>query len=89
MAGPISPAFAPARRVLVALLTACLALAWSEPFIQAEEPPVESDHLAIESVQGPDAGVSLPGQLGEAQVTFIGSIEQGRNCRWSTSVAPY
>jgi len=42
MAGRIGPALAPARRVLVMLLAFGLAIAWSEPFAKADEPPVET-----------------------------------------------
>ena len=42
MAGRIGPVPAPARRVLVMLLAFGLALAWSEPFAKADEPPVDT-----------------------------------------------
>lgn len=62
MAGRIGPALAPARRVLVILLTACLALAWSKPFAKADEPPVETWLRG----SGADLEMRLHGQVVDA-----------------------
>ena len=49
--------------------------------VGAIEAPVEGDHLPVERVQGAEAEIAVPGELSEADVPFVGPIEQGADRR--------
>jgi len=49
--------------------------------VSPEELAVEGDHLAVETVQRPQPEVAVLGQLGEAEVSVEGTIEQSTDRR--------
>jgi hypothetical protein len=49
--------------------------------VGTEELAVERDHLAVEVVEGAETEVAVLGQLGKAEVSLEGAVEQGADRR--------